>query len=167
MQAFLTKPIDPEMLFETIGALTGAGPNYPDQPVAAAAPTTSPSVAVLDESVLKALDTHAYSPQFVADVVASFESDMVELLERLDASLAKDDWDELADVRHAIEGTASGSGASRIVALAQELRSFPDMAQEARQARLAALRPCFFATREAMQHFLARQANQRADAKAT
>lgn len=156
MQAFLTKPIDPEMLFETISALTGDAQVITDQQASMEATTPpSPTAPILDESILAELDKHAYSPQFVADIVESFESDMLELIERLEAITASADWSELADIRHTIEGTARGSGACGITALVEELKTLPDLTSEERIERIAELRRCFVATQEAMQHFVA------------
>src|SRR6185369_17267484 len=89
MQAFLTKPIDPAMLFETIGALTSSVRR--DASAKLSSNQTAPAKSeTLDESVLAALDKHAYSPQFLTDVVDSFECDMLELIERLDAALKRE-----------------------------------------------------------------------------
>ncbi len=160
MQAFLTKPIDPEMLFETISALTGDPQIMSDQQVStepAAHPV--PAVAILDESMLAELDKHASSPQFIVDIVESFESDMRELIERLEAIVANADWRDLADIRHTIEGTARGSGACGITALIDEFKTLPEMAPEMRTECIAELRRCFVATQDAMRHFVAKRSS--------
>lgn len=160
MQAFLTKPIDPEMLFETISALTGDVQAISDQRASmepAAHP--SPAASILDESILAELDKHAYSPQFVADIVESFECDMSDLIERLEAITANVDWSELADIRHTMEGTARGSGACGIAALVEGLKTLPELTEDMRCERIAELRRCFVATQEAMQHFVAIRSN--------
>ncbi len=158
MQAFLTKPIDPEMLFETISALTGDAQAISDQQASMEpAVRPSPAASILDESILAELDKHAYSPQFVADIVESFESDMLELIERLETITANADWSELTDLRHTIEGTARGSGACGITALVEELKTLPDLTSEERIERIAELRHCFVATVEAMQHFVVKR----------
>jgi two-component system, sensor histidine kinase RpfC len=156
MQAFLTKPIDPEMLFETISALTGDAQVITDQQAAMESAThRSPTAPILDESILAELDKHAYSPQFVADIVESFESDMSDLIARLEAITANVDWSELSDIRHTMEGTARGSGACGIAALVEGLKTLPELTTSMRCERIAELRCCFVATKEAMQHFVA------------
>lgn len=157
MQAFLTKPIDPEMLFETIGALTGAARTYSDQPSTPPSGTSHESAVVLDESILAELDKHAYSPDFVADIVDSFDSDMLDLIERLESVVAHEHWSELADIRHAIEGTARSSGACGITVLVGELRTLPDMTAEDRRSGIESLRRSFAATQIAMRRFLDRR----------
>ncbi len=158
MQAFLTKPIDPEMLFETISALTGDAQVITDQQASTEAAThPSPAVPILDESILAELDKHACSPRFVADIVESFAFDMSDLIERLAAITANEDWCELADIRHAMEGTARGSGACGMTALVEGLRTLPDMTPDMRCERIAELRRCFVTTREAMWHFVAKR----------
>ena len=44
------------------------------------------------ESVLREVDKHAYSPQFVAGIVESFESGVLDLIERQKAAVKSEDW---------------------------------------------------------------------------
>jgi two-component system sensor histidine kinase RpfC len=158
MQAFLTKPIDPEMLFETISALTGDAQVITDQQASTEATIPlSPAMPILDESILAVLDKHAYSPQFVPDIVESFASDMSDLIARLEALTANVDWSELSDIRHTMEGTARGSGACGIAALVEGLKALPELTTDMRCERIAELRRCFVATLEAMQHFVVKR----------
>jgi two-component system sensor histidine kinase RpfC len=154
MQAFLTKPIDPAMLFETIGALTSSMRRDASAELASSW-TRQAKPETLDESVLAALDKHAYSPQFLADVVDSFECDMLDLIERLDAALKRENWADVAEIRHTILGTAQGSGAVAIADLAGPLRALRGATLPERRARVQELRACFDQTRQAMRDFLA------------
>ena len=158
MKAFLTKPINPEMLFKTIAALTGTGISRADDAGIEKFEANQPEEGVIDESVLIGLDKHAYSPQFVVDVVDSFESDMRDLIERLDAAVKSEDWHEIAEIRHAIKGTAQGSGAAVIATLIKKLQSLRAVAPVERDEQIAELRARFATTREAMRKFLARRA---------
>jgi len=162
MQAFLTKPIDPEMLFETIGALMGASALSTKDATSARSSVNEekvslPEAPLLDEAVLSELDKHAHSPQFIVDVVDSFESDMLDLLERLDVAAKREDWPDIAEIRHAIEGTARGSGATAMVGLIGDLKTLDEAAPSERDRRIARLRTCFIATRKAMEEFLSRR----------
>lgn len=158
MQAFLTKPIDPEMLFETISALTSDAQVITDQQASMEATIPlSPAMLILDESILAELDKHAYSPQFVADIVESFSSDMSDLIARLEVITANVDWSELSDILHTMEGTARGSGACGIAALVEGLKTLPELTTDMRCERIAELRRCFVAIQEAMQHFVVKR----------
>jgi two-component system sensor histidine kinase RpfC len=152
MQAFLTKPIDPEMLFETISALTGARASFPRG--ASAFPTETRAPKILDESVLLELDKHAYSPQFLTDIVESFESDMQDLIDRLAVSIERNDWSELPDLRHTIEGTARGSGALKIAESVSQLKLLPELTSDDRRAQLAVLKQSFAETLGAMRRLV-------------
>ena len=154
MKAFLTKPIDPDMLFETISALTGASRETPAPAQPRTSSVQSTLVAALDESVLAHLESHALSPGFVSEVIESFELDMIELLERLDVAIEQEDWNEIAEVRHAMEGTARGAGAAAIANLVENFRTLQTMSKRQRGERLAELRACFAMTREAMHNYL-------------
>ena len=157
MKAFLTKPINPEMLFETIGALTGVGDWHTDKAGVAEPRASQPEAGALDESVLAQLDKLAYSPQFVADIVNSFESDMLDLIERLDAAVKSEDWREIAEIRHAMEGTARASGAAAIAGLIGNLKTLHAVEPRERHKRIGELRACFATTLDAMRAFLARR----------
>jgi len=154
MRAFLTKPIDPEMLFETISALTSVSRVTPAAGNPDSSSVQSMLVGALDESVLAELETHALSPRFVAEVIESFELDMTELIERLDTAIEQEDWNEIAEVRHAMEGTARGAGASAIAIQVENFRMPQTMGKRQRGERLAELRACFGMTCEAMHDFL-------------
>lgn len=157
MKAFLTKPINPEMLFKTITALTGTALSRTDDMATYNPEASQPEENVIDESVLLGLERHAYSPQFVVDVVDSFESDMRDLIERLDAAVKTEDWHEIAQIRHAIKGTAQGSGAAAIAALTEKLQTLQAVAPAERDDQIGELRARFAATRVAMRNFLARR----------
>jgi len=159
MKAFLTKPIDPEMLFETIDALTGRNANHSFKSTAAKVETAQSQSIVLDESVLMEMDKRAFSSQFIVDVVESFESDMLELIERLESATNTGDWSELSDIRHTIEGTARSSGATAITALLGNLKALDRATPDERQARVAELRACISTTTDAMKQFLAKRSN--------
>lgn len=158
MKAFLTKPINPEMLFKTIAALTGTGISRADDVGIDKLEASQPEEGVIDESVLVGLDRHAYAPQFVVDVVDSFESDMHDLIERLDAAVKSEDWHEIAEIRHAIKGIAQGGGAAAIAALIEKMQTLRAVAPAERDEQIAELRARFATTREAMRNFLARRA---------
>jgi two-component system sensor histidine kinase RpfC len=155
MKAFLTKPIDPEMLFETIKALTGIDPSLGYKSTSANAGTVQPVSAIIDESVLAGLDKRAYSAQFIVNVIDSFESDMLELIERLESAINAEDWSAISDIRHTIEGTARSSGATAIAALLGGLKSLDNATPHERHKRVAELRTSVANTMDAMKQFIA------------
>ena len=162
IRAFLTKPISPKMLFETIRALKSLSDRHGEEAEGAQPGASEPKVvvlseAVLDHAVLAELDQYANSPQFVADVVDAFESDMLGLIERLKLAVKSEDWPEIAEIRHAIEETTRNSGASAIVRLTGSLSSIDAIEPMEREKRIGELCACFATTREAMRVFLARR----------
>ena len=154
MKAFLTKPIDPDMLFETISALTGASRETPVAAKPHSSSVQSVPAEALNESVLMELESHALSPRFIAEVIESFDLDMTELIERLDMAIEQEDWNEIAEVRHAMEGTARGAGAAAIAAQIENFRTLQIMGNRQRSERLTELRACIAMTCEAMNDFL-------------
>lgn len=158
MKAFLTKPIDPEMLFETIGTLISEDNNdlgqARDGQLSERPEINVPGEAVLDESVLSELTLHAHAATFVTDIVDSVESDLRDLMERFDVAVKDKDWLEIAEIRHAIEGTARSSGATAIVKLIDDLRSLETLDSAERAKRVEQLRTCLDTTLDAMRRFL-------------
>lgn len=118
------------------------------------ADTSSSGTAILDESIITELTKHAHSSQFIEDVVDSFISDMANLIEQLDAVVEQEQWNELPDIRHAIEGTARGSGAIGINALVKDINSIPAMLPERRESCIKEFRQRFALTQKAMKHLL-------------
>ena len=165
MKAFLTKPIDPDMLFETIGALTRVENENRNEArrdqLGITQESLTPDELVFDESVLTGLATHAYSATFVEDIVNSVESDLRDLMERLDDAVHVEDWNELAEIRHAIEGTARGSGATAIVGLLGQLQSPEELDSAELDKRVGQLRICLDTTLEAMRTFLSQRTIKR------
>jgi len=157
MKAFLTKPINPEMLFETIGTLAGAGNLPANEGRHTDDQASHVKDGLIDESVLTQLGIHAYSVHFLDDVVDSFESDMLELIDRLDQAVRIEDWHEISEIRHAITGTARASGASAIADLVAQFKMPESMRPTERAAQIAELRARFAMTHKAMRHFLAKR----------
>ncbi len=161
MKAFLTKPIDPEMLFETINTLTSTGDRRPDERRVAKDNSAQPETGILDESVLTELEKHAHSPRFIVDVIESFETDMIDLIERLESAITTKNSLEIQDIRHTIEGTARGSGAIAIVRLLDNLKSLDVLTRDDQQKRIAELRANVAVTMDSMRHFLANRSDER------
>jgi len=171
VKAFLTRPINRKMLFETIRALKGARDRHGEeaegaQPGGSEPKAVLPSESVLDHTVLAELAQCSNSPQFVAQVVDAFESDMLGLIERLKMAVKSEDWPEIAEIRHAIERNARDSGAAAIVGLIESLRSLDAIEPMEREKRIGELCACFATTLDAMREFVRqRQMRPPADAK--
>lgn len=165
MKAFLTRPIHPKVLFQTIGARKSARDWHGDEAEGAQPRASEPEAAVLsepvlDHAILAELGQCAQSPRFVAQVFDAFESDMLGLIERLKMAVKREDWPEIAEIRHAIEETARDSGAAAIVGIIDHLKSLDAIASREREKRIEELCARFAATRKAMQAFLARRKNK-------
>lgn len=156
-KAFLTRPIHPKVLFQTIGARKSARDWHGDE---AEGSQPRANELVLDDAVLAELGQCAQSPQFIAQVFDAFESDMLGLIERLKMAVKREDWPEIAEIRHAIEETARDSGAAAIVGIIDHLKSLDAIASREREKRIGELCARFATTRKAMQAFLARRKNK-------
>lgn len=159
MKAFFTRPISPKMLFETIRALKGARDRHGEEAEGSQPRASKPEVAVrgesvLDHAVLAELAQCSNSPQFVAQVVDAFESDMLGLIERLKLAVKSEDWPEIAEIRHAIERNARDSGAAAIVGLIDSLRSLDAIEPMEREMHIGELSGCFATTLDAMREFV-------------
>ena len=80
---------------------------------------------------------------------------MHDLFDRLDTAVRGEAWEDLAEIRHTIDGTARAGGATAIADLAVGLKEIQALEPTERSWRIEQIHRSFVATREAMRQFLA------------
>lgn len=105
--AFLTKPVSSHELMETIARLTRQ-----QTPVPAAA-SPAPQAVELDETILDDL-AQMCGPEFVKDLLSSFQEDSERALRDTTRALAVQDFGQWHDQLHMLKGGASDVGANRL-----------------------------------------------------
>jgi len=126
MDDYLTKPISTERIAELLERWLSGRIRPVDGPVPASAPP--PAVPVLDQTVLKGLEEleQAESPGLLADVVQLFTEQSERHLEAIAAAVADGKEVLIAAHLHALRGSASSVGASRLARVCADLETQPD-----------------------------------------
>lgn len=150
IDAILTLPIEPATLVSVVQdvvkgreAKDSKGKRVGDQ------------ADVIDVTLLRQLSNTSLDASFVDTLVDSFLSDAARLLDRLEASRERDDWEEYQKVAIALKGSASSIGAKGIADLCRDIAEWDTSEETAAQsARMRdQLASMYEASRAYMQRF--------------
>ena len=137
MDDYLTKPVDPDLMYAMIvrwtpdhpgGEVDVPQPVDPDEPAETVTPisqhprfqiTTEP---VIDRKALDALRTLDNDGAFFTEVLTEFLADADLLLSDMEAASGRKDAVEFKDAAHSLRSSANHVGASRMVKMLLELR---------------------------------------------
>ncbi|MBZ5536608.1 MAG: response regulator [Acidobacteriia bacterium] len=113
MNAYVSKPIDPAVLFETIehlGRSSGASPQYP--------PASSPSGSFNASLMLSRLGGDA---KLLRVLIQSFLADSPKMISEMKKALTRGDHGALATMAHTLKGSVANFGVMEIVESALKL----------------------------------------------
>ncbi len=116
--AYLTKPLDREKMLRTLRTLLEGQPT--DSRAEAA---TSEAGEVLDTYLLNSLDEISPTAAFMQNLIASFLSDVNELLAQMKAAVGNQDFDTFSGSNHALMGSAGNLGAVELFRECSKLKS--------------------------------------------
>ncbi len=153
--AYLTKPLDPQRLLDTVARITVPGGGAP----AAAPRTADVPVAHVDGDKLAALARLDASGAFVRELVDEFTVDAKRLLDVMASDLAAARWQAFAERAHELKGAARTVGAVELARQVEALdkpgarRTPADL-----RAALTGLAASFERTRSEFASYLRRKA---------
>jgi two-component system sensor histidine kinase RpfC len=156
VDAYLTKPLDARKILATVARLTeGRISRYPMSPYHADSSSmggevkqgcvaATQSQPLVDEAKLGELLQLGFDRRFFDTLVGGFLRDGEHSLRELEAAIQGNDYPRLRGAIHALQGSAGELGATRIVAVCNELKQLKpfqlatpggrDLLQDARQA---------------------------------
>ena len=117
VDTYLTKPIEPRRLLETITSLTETLSHRPPVRRSAARQAVEPhsitdnEEGVLDTQALDSLSAISSDSQFLPRLIKGFIADTEALLQRMEHAIARKDYGEFRDLVHALKGSAGNIGA--------------------------------------------------------
>lgn len=161
--AFLTKPIEPKRLLDTIAALCPEEPSgarramlTPEAAPSAVAPPAAGRAALVDHEKLAELQGIGRSG-FVADLVAGFVADGEKLIGAMAASTREADYKGFREHVHALKGSAGSLGAMALFEKCREVslvapRELPVQAD----GLLDGIEKSFAATRAALEDYVSK-----------
>ena len=116
---------------------------------------SAPDPVLLDSARLRQLEDIARDRSFLSELMAGFDSDVDDILAKIDRVISREDVDAIPDLMHSLKGAAVGVGAVKLAQLAAELdRSAFEMPIDELRARVVDLRSCFGATAQQLSQYL-------------
>ena len=116
---------------------------------------SAPDPLLLDGTRLHQLEDIARDGSFLSELMAGFDSDVDDILAKIDHVVAREDVNAIPDLMHSLKGAAVGVGAVKLAELAAELdRSALDMPIDELRARVVQVRSCFDATAHQLSQYL-------------
>ncbi len=150
--AYLTKPIDPARLTETLRDVCGrnakGAAQSPDS-------TSRHKHSVLDPNKLEMLTRLGDGPDFVRELLDNFMLDAERILASMDDCIQNARWHDFSDHAHELKGAARTVGAIQLAGLLEALdRDNPLTAQGQLRQELSRLNECYEQTRNEFGRYL-------------
>ncbi len=158
-QAFLTKPIAPRRLLDTIEQLLASADSHWPDFYEAHGPSTAPlpQLRVKDEEllareILKKLSVLGPDSSFLPRLVQSFMRDAANKLESMQTLIAENRIEDFQDQAHALKGNASDIGAKAVAVACEKIQraSVAELAAGAGERELEQVRVLLQRTRPAL-----------------
>ncbi len=118
LDAFLTKPIEPERLLNTVTDL------YRDKNMHIISDNSSPhnivsindpkNLPIIDSDLLDSLNQMSKTKNFVADLVSNFCKDAEETITKLDNAVSQNSYNNIDEHAHTLDGSSRSIGATRL-----------------------------------------------------
>jgi len=144
--AYLTKPIDPQRLTQTLMRVCER--EIPEPAITDLQSGTGTLSNVLDHNKLATLTRLGKGPGFIKDLLDDFMFDAERILDQMDYCIQNARWHEFSEQAHELKGAARTVGAVELAALLEKLdRSKPLTAQGQLRQELSRLRNCYQRTR--------------------
>lgn len=162
LDAYLTKPVEPQKLLNTISSLIAT--RKLDRP---AVDKTSlkiihindpENIPLLELQTLTAISSMAKDQDFMHELVTGFLNNSQELIEQIAASVSRSDYETTAELAHTLDGSSRSIGAKRLSTIADKLYRLVQTAHyPAATSHLESLGTAFEQTRQALLSFLDNQ----------
>jgi two-component system sensor histidine kinase RpfC len=166
VDAFLTKPLNTELLFRTVADIAARLPlSAVDASVGqahelpAAVPTVAGSAAnddLLDHRKLSGIGALGEDGGFLEDLVEGFAADAVHCVEEAEEAITGCDYPRLQEALHALRGSAAELGAVAVVEACDRLRALKpfELPQPQARQRLSRLRATQHRTEAALRQLV-------------
>ena len=162
IDAYLTKPIEPEKLFGTIHSLLD---NSEEKLLLDTRPTLKlvkdprlEDVHTIDIQTLNTLSIMAMNDSFLGNLIEGYLQDTKQLINQIEVSVSNKQYETITDLAHAIDGSSRSIGAPRIALIA---RTIHDLARSERKVaipdNIRKLRTAYDQTHIALNTYLEKQ----------
>ncbi len=160
IDAFLTKPVENQMLLATVARLTGqqrtvAESIKSESDVSRVSSAATEQSELLNQSALRELEKLGNDGRFVASLIDGFVEDGEVLLRKMDFALRAKNYEDFKDLAHGLKGSAGSIGATALFTLnARVLNLTHSEIENCGAAILLEISNAFSATRIALGEYL-------------
>ena len=162
LDAYLTKPVEPQKLLNTISSLMVN--KKLDRPALDKASlkvihiNDPENIPLLEVQTLTAISSMANDQDFIHELVTGFLNNSQGLIEQIAASVSRSDFETTAELAHTLDGSSRSIGAKRLSTIADKLyRLVQTEHYPAAASHLESLGAAFEQTRHALLSFLDNQ----------
>ena len=125
MDAYLTKPVEPQKLLNTISSLVENGqlnkPVREKTSLKIVHLNDQENLQLLDMQSLIAIASMAKDQNFMHELVTGYINNSQELIEQISASISRSDYEATGDLAHTLVGSSRSIGAERLSTIADKL----------------------------------------------
>jgi two-component system sensor histidine kinase RpfC len=156
---FLTKPVDPTLLLNTISGLFESR----QQPVIIKSKTPLKVVSmnnldntpVLDMQMLNTISDMVKDQAFIINLIAGYVTNAKNLIEQINSAVIQADYDTISGLAHTLDGSSRSIGAKRLSLIANQLykKVFSDR-ENISPSHIQELRTVFAETSDSLRSFL-------------
>ena len=127
LDAYLTKPVEPDVLLETISSLVSEKNNQTtikSKPSLTIVKDNTFNNDIINKNTLDTLVKMAKDFTFVEKLINEYLDNTKVMINNLDKSFSSHDFDELAHLSHTLEGSSRSIGAEKLAETADEIFRF-------------------------------------------
>ena len=162
LDAYLTKPVEPQKLLNTIASLMKnrkySNANREKTPLKIVNLNDPVNMPLLDMQSLTAISSMTKDPDFMADLIEGFINNVQNLIEQIGSSISRSDYETVVNLSHTLDGSCRSIGAKRLSVIADKLfRLVQTEHYSSAASHLEALNTVFEQTRNALLSFLDNQ----------
>jgi len=121
----LTKPVEPEILLDTVSSLYLSNMENSFQDARPALTLVSSSslenIPLIDDQILGTLSSMASNDDFLADLIKGYLHDSKELIDKIEIAVASMQYESVSDLTHAMDGSSRSIGAMQIAFLSRTI----------------------------------------------
>lgn len=158
IDAYLTKPIEPEILLQNISSLVAHKKNSSDlyeKPLNVININESENISLLETDVLETLYTMAKEESFMSSLIDDYLRDVKNNIDQIISSMHDANFKKIADLSHTVDGSSRSVGAKKLSRLADKIFKLAQSEQQqAMKNKITDLKMVYEETAIALERFM-------------
>lgn len=124
LDAYLSKPVEPQKLLDTISSLASNANELkttPARPKLQLISSKEDSIPVIDKATLEEINNMSSGQDFMVELINGYLEDSEELVRQISAMYLQGDLLAIGDLAHSLDGSSRSIGAKRLSAIADKI----------------------------------------------